>query len=238
MALIQCPKCSQNISDQAVKCIHCGEVISENTCNECGNKFPSNLPECPHCGLPVSAKQEKEPITQKITSTVKKHKKIVIISSIVLSVVILLSVVIGIVGSILTPDEQFAYDIVASLRNTMVDREGFTLYDNIYIFKHYNENGENDYTYTVFEYAATNDFGGKEYEIAIYKDYEKKLNYSGLEYWCNKTPSSLADTYYQKDCILFKFDIDTCLDGNGEILGYKTIIVDAQKIQKKFNSNE
>ena len=149
-----------------------------------------------------------------------------------------MSVVIGIVGSALTPDEQFAYDVVESLRNTMVDREAFTLYDNIYIFRHYNENGENDYTYTVFEYAAANGLGGKESEIAIYKDYEKKLDYSGLEYWCNKTPSSLADAYYQKDCIEFKFEIDTCLDGNGEMFGYKTIIVDAQKIQKKLDSNK
>ena len=238
MALIQCPKCNQNISDQAVKCIHCGEVILENICKECGNKFPADLSECPNCGFPVSVKPEKESITKKITNAAKKHKNIVIISSTVLSVVILLSVVIGIVGSTLTHDEQFAYDIVESLRDTMVDREEFTLYDNIYIFRHYNENGENDYTYTVFEYAAANGYGGKESEIAIYKDYEKKLNYSSLEYWCNKTPSSLADAYYQKDCILFKFDIDTCLDGNGEMLGYKTIIVDAKKIQKKLDSNK
>lgn len=63
MALIQCPKCNQNISDQAVKCIHCGEIILENTCKECGNQFPADLHECPNCGLPVSAKTEKRTYT-------------------------------------------------------------------------------------------------------------------------------------------------------------------------------
>ena len=238
MAIIQCPKCNQSISDQAVKCIHCGEVVLQNTCKECGNKYPADMTECPNCGFPASAKAEKEPITEKITSTVKKHKKIVIIGSVVLSIVILLSFVIGIAGSVLTPDEQFAYDIVASLRNSMVDRDAFTLYDNIYIFRHYNENGENDYTYTVFEYASANGYGGIESEIAIYKDYEKKLNYSSLENWCNKTPNSLADAYYQQSCILLKFDIDTCLDGNGSILGYETIIVDARKIENKLEQDK
>ena len=238
MAIIQCPKCNQSISDQAVKCIHCGEIIAEITCKECGNKFPADLSECPTCGFPVSVKPEKESITQKITSAVTKHKKIVIISSIVLSVVILLSVVIGIVGSTLTPDEQFAYDIVSSLRDTMVEREAFALYDSIYIFKHYNENGENDYTYTVFEYAAANGYGGKESEIAIYKDYEKRLDYSGLEYWCNKNCTEIWELMYQKDKINEKFEIDTCLDGNGDILGYETIIVDAQKIQKKLDADK
>ena len=71
MAIIQCPKCNQNISDQAVKCIHCGEVILQNTCKECGNIFSADLSECPNCGMPVSLKPEKESATKKITNAVK-----------------------------------------------------------------------------------------------------------------------------------------------------------------------
>lgn len=238
MAIIQCPKCNQNISDQAVKCIHCGEVVLQNTCKECGNKFPADLSECPNCGMPVNVKVEKESTMKKLTNAAKKHKKLIIIASIILSVVILLSVIIGIAASTLTPDEQFAYDIVSSLRDTMVERDEFTLYDSIYIFRHYNENGENDYTYTVFEYAAANGYGGKESEIAIYKDDEKRLNYSGFEYWSNKYCTEIWELMYQKDVIMEKFEIDTCLDGNGDILGYETIIVDAQKIQKKLDADK
>lgn len=219
MAIIQCPKCNQSISDQAVKCIHCGEIIAEITCKECGNKFPADLSECPACGFPVSVKPEKESITKKITSAVKKHKKIAIIGSIVLSVVILLSVVIGIAGSTLTPDEQFAYDIAVSLRKTVADRDSFTLYDNIAICRHYDKNGNNDYTYTILEYGATNQYGGISTETVVYKNNEYKCKYSSLD-------------------IMTKFDLDQCLEDGGSWLGYKTIIVDAQKIQKKLDADK
>ena len=219
MAIIQCPKCNQNISDQAVKCIHCGEVILQNTCKECGNIFSADLSECPNCGMPVSLKPEKESATKKITNAVKKHKKIAIIGSIVLSVVILLSVVIGIAGSTLTPDEQFAYDIAVSLRKTVADRDSFTLYDNIAICRHYDENGNNDYTYTILEYGATNQYGGISTETVVYKNNEYKCKYSSLD-------------------IMTKFDLDQCLEDGGSWLGYKTIIVDAQKIQKKLDADK
>ena len=244
MALIQCPKCNQSISDQAVKCIHCGEIILENTCKECGNKFPADLAECPNCGFPVSVKPEKESMTKKITSAVKKHKKIAIISSIILSVVILLSVVIGIVSSTLTPDEQFAYDIVVSLQERMSDRDSFTLYDNICIFKHYNENGENDYTYTIFDYGAANSYGAIVSETAIFKDSEYDLDYSDMESICNSDPNysdpvlNLVALRQKMEYLSIKFDIDRCLEGNGDDFGYETIIVDAQKIQKKLDSKK
>ncbi len=244
MALIQCPKCNQNISDQAVKCIHCGEIILENTCKECGNQFSADLHECPNCGLPVSAKTEKEPIQQTIMKKAKKYKKAIVIGSIILSFVILLSVVIGVISSTLTPDEQFAYDIVESFRDTMVDREAFTLYDYVYIFRHYNENGENDYTYTVFDYAFSNGMGGLTSETAIFKDYEYDLDYSDMERICNSTPNysnpilNITALQQKQEYLLIKFDIDACLEGKGDMLGYETIVVDTQKIQKKLDSNK
>ena len=239
MALISCPKCNQNISDQAVKCIHCGEIILEKTCKECGNKFPADLSECPNCGLPVSTIQEKESIINKA----RKYKNPIIIGSILLTVVVLLSIMIGAIGSALTPDEQFAYDIVVSLQESMSDRDAFTLYDNIYIFKHYNENGENDYTYTIFDYGAATGYGGIVSETAIFKDFEYDLDYSDMERICNSNPnysnpiSNLAALQQKQAYLLIKFRIDACLEGKGETLGFKTIVVDAKKIQKILDKN-
>lgn len=46
MALIKCPKCGQEISDKAKKCIHCGNVLTDETavidkikCSNCGNSI-------------------------------------------------------------------------------------------------------------------------------------------------------------------------------------------------------
>ena len=58
MAMIQCPKCGQEVSDKAKKCIHCGEVLIEDIvpkkfCSECGQEVSLEATECPHCGCPL-----------------------------------------------------------------------------------------------------------------------------------------------------------------------------------------
>lgn len=67
MAMIQCPKCGQGISDKAKKCIHCGEVfVEEKTvneeikCSECGMILSKTDTICPGCGCPVEMKGNKE----------------------------------------------------------------------------------------------------------------------------------------------------------------------------------
>ena len=62
MALIKCPECGKEISDQSKECIHCGysllknemeKDISYKICSECGQKVPNNVNSCPNCGLPL-----------------------------------------------------------------------------------------------------------------------------------------------------------------------------------------
>lgn len=63
MALIFCPECGEQISEKAVKCIHCGAVLKEEPklekkCLECGEILDDIATTCPHCGCPVVAGEE------------------------------------------------------------------------------------------------------------------------------------------------------------------------------------
>ena len=54
----KCPFCSEEIQDEAVKCRHCGELLSggnvsdiRKPCTECGTAVPVNRGFCPKCGV-------------------------------------------------------------------------------------------------------------------------------------------------------------------------------------------
>jgi len=102
MAMIQCPKCGQEISDKAKKCVHCGfvikeEIITEKKCVECGAIITDDMDVCPNCGCPIGKVKEDEPQKVEVTNvklSVDK-KKAKIISGIVIAIV---AVVIAIVG--------------------------------------------------------------------------------------------------------------------------------------------
>ncbi len=54
MALIKCPECGKEISDQAPVCIHCGYPLHQQPVQSGGspniNPGASNAPRCPTCG--------------------------------------------------------------------------------------------------------------------------------------------------------------------------------------------
>ena len=51
MALIKCSKCGHDISDQAKKCVHCGQVVTRIiSCPECKEEINEGLKQCPKCG--------------------------------------------------------------------------------------------------------------------------------------------------------------------------------------------
>ena len=62
MAMIKCPECGKEISDQSKECIHCGysllknemeKDISYKICPECRQRVSNNVNSCPNCGLPL-----------------------------------------------------------------------------------------------------------------------------------------------------------------------------------------
>ncbi|MBP3894682.1 MAG: zinc ribbon domain-containing protein [Atopobiaceae bacterium] len=66
MAIINCPACGKEVSDQAERCVHCGAAINvvesatddadevkEVKCIECGAMIPADAEVCPNCGFPM-----------------------------------------------------------------------------------------------------------------------------------------------------------------------------------------
>lgn len=63
MALINCRECGNQISDEAINCIHCGCLIKKEEkkyCKDCGNELNNNVNMCIHCGCPVNYENEEK----------------------------------------------------------------------------------------------------------------------------------------------------------------------------------
>lgn len=66
MALINCPECGSQISDQSANCIKCGYPLAANKepeiekpkCPECGTEITEGAAECGKCGYPLTEKKE------------------------------------------------------------------------------------------------------------------------------------------------------------------------------------
>lgn len=57
MAMTICPNCSEQISDKAKKCVHCGTVLvlqEKKYCADCGVELEEEMETCPKCGCPYS----------------------------------------------------------------------------------------------------------------------------------------------------------------------------------------
>lgn len=105
MTMIQCPKCGQEISDKAKKCIHCGKVFVEDTesvketkCPKCGAVLSDSDETCPNCGCPIEKNSESnETKPQQVEAAsikvAKKTKKIIV--GIVIAVLACIAVGIG-----------------------------------------------------------------------------------------------------------------------------------------------
>lgn len=56
MAMISCPECGREISDQAATCPHCGTPIKKTDkkfCQHCGESIDKDCVVCPKCGKQV-----------------------------------------------------------------------------------------------------------------------------------------------------------------------------------------
>ena len=56
MAMIVCPHCGEQVSENAKKCVHCGAILipeEKKYCTECGAELEEGMTECPNCGCPV-----------------------------------------------------------------------------------------------------------------------------------------------------------------------------------------
>lgn len=53
MALITCPECRKEISDQASSCPNCGAPVAKKFCQHCGEQIDKDCVICPKCGKQV-----------------------------------------------------------------------------------------------------------------------------------------------------------------------------------------
>lgn len=85
MAIIKCPQCGKEISDQSVQCVHCGYTLNGNHkhCKECGTELTGSESVCPNCGCPVDP-------TLVGQAPVKKKKHIVRYAVLALALVVVL----------------------------------------------------------------------------------------------------------------------------------------------------
>ncbi|MGN0611905.1 MAG: zinc ribbon domain-containing protein [Ruminiclostridium sp.] len=229
MAMIQCPECGQEISDKTKKCIHCGKVFIEEVqpikyCAECGKAIPFDAQECPFCGCPVEEDKPINSAVEKFTEKAKKNKTPLIFIAAIVAVVIIVGLIIIFVGSTLNEDEQLAYQNAVTMQKMMKDPDSFKLYDEMFLLRHYDENGENDYTYTIFKYGGANGYGAITTDEAIFKDGEYIMNYAD-------EPDEDDSNYLEQ----LKVKINLTLwqiSGDGD--SWKTVEIDIEKIKNKM----
>ncbi len=229
MALIKCPECEQEISDKAKKCIHCGKVLIEEVqttkyCAECGKEIPFDSQECPFCGCPVEQEKPENPAVAQIAVKAKKNNKPLIIVVAIVAVVIIVVLIIRFVGSTLNEDEQLAYQNAVEMQSMMKDPDSFKLYDEMFLLRHYDDNGENDYTYTIFKYGGANGYGAITTDEAIFKDGEYIMDYAD-------EPDEDDSDYLDK--LMVKADIALYMLG-GDSESWAMIDIDVEKIKDKM----
>ena len=230
MAMIVCPDCGKEISDKAKKCIHCGKVMIEEVqpkkfCGECGSEISIDAQECPICGCPIETEKAENPVVAQIATNAKKNKKQLIVVAALALVAILVGLVISFAGSVLNEDEQLAYQNVVEMKSMMRDPDSFKLYDEMFLLRHYNEAGENDFTYTIFKYGGANGYGAITTDEAIFKDGEYIMDYAD-------EPDEEDSNY--GDQLLAKLHLAVYIL-NGESEGeWKKIDIDIEKIKNKM----
>lgn len=95
MAIMKCLNCGQDISDQAKRCVHCGQKITKKVlCPECKEEINDDLKQCPKCGY-------------KFRKTINKK----IIGIIALVIVLVVAVGIFITSSLSLSDEEKAVKV-------------------------------------------------------------------------------------------------------------------------------
>lgn len=182
MAMIQCPECGQEISDKAKKCIHCGKILIEEVlpkkfCSDCGKEITIDAVECPYCGCPVE--DDREEYASKTENGKRKDiKKFIVPITGIVVIAIIAVLIINFIGSNLNEDEQLAYQNAVEMKSMMRDPDSFRLYDEMFLLKHHDDEGNVDYIYTIFKYGGANGYGAITTDEAIFKDGEYIMDYA------------------------------------------------------------
>lgn len=230
MAMIQCPECGQEISDKAKKCINCGKVLIEEGvptkfCSECGKEISVDVKECPFCGFPVEQEADPSNTAAKIMDKAAKNKKPLLIVAGIAAVCVIVVLIFNLIGSTLNEDEQLAYQNAVEMQSMMRDPDSFKLYDEMFLLKHHDENGELDYTYTIFKYGGANGYGAITTSEAIFKDGRYIMDYA------DELDAANDDNYEEKFSV--RWDVlNYGLTGDND--EWEKVDIDIEKIKDKM----
>ena len=228
MAMTQCPECGQEISDKAKKCIHCGKVLIEDVlpkkfCSDCGKEIAIDAKECPYCGCPVED-DKGESVSKPENGNKKIIKKLVVPIMVLVVIVIIAALVINFAGSTLNEDEQLAYQNAVEMQSMMRDPDSFRLYDEMFLLKHLDDDGNIDYIYTIFKYGGANGYGAITTDEAIFKDGEYIMDYADEPDEDDR--NYMEQLLVQADLALFM------LSGGGD--HWEMVNIDIEKIKTKM----
>lgn len=193
-------------------------------CPECGKEILADAQECPFCGCPIELEKNENPTVTQIAEKAKKNKKPLILIAMVVVIAIIVGVVVSFVGSILNEDEQLAYQNALKMQSMMRDPDSFKLYDEMLLLKHFDENGENDYTYTIFKYGGANGYGAITTDEAIFKDGEYIMDYADEP--DEDDSDYLEQLAVKMDLLLWQ------ISGDGD--SWKLVEIDIEKIKEKM----
>ena len=229
MSLISCPECGQEISDKAKKCIHCGKILIEEElpkkfCAECGKEIPADSKECMFCGYPVEQEKPENPAVAQITEKVRKNKKPIVIVAAIAVVAVIIGLIANFAGSALNEDEQLASQNAVQMQRMMRDPDSFRLYDEMFLLRYINDDGENEYTYTIFKYGGANGYGAITTDEAIFKDGEYIMDYADEP--DEDDPDYLEQLGAKMDILLWQ------LSGDSET--WQMVEIDIDKIKDKM----
>lgn len=199
-------------------------------CKNCGNKIEDDSKYCVHCGNNIIP--ESTEISKPKSSSNKK--KVIIISSCIIAVVAVISIIVTLVllnrNIKLNENEQQVYENCKYLKSIMKNPDSFKLYDDSILFlKHYDEDGYQDFTYSVIKYGGTNGYGALTTSEAIFKDGRYIMDYE----------DDLDEddyTYEEKRTIkLDLLDYKVSLELNGEEPdNLKLVDINFDKVMKKM----
>ena len=161
-----CPNCGKEIESEVKFCKYCGYALTKEA--KTGQESNSDLPNVVTITPQVVQRSKHNPV-ETLMEKLQAGKKFRVITVGVISVILLI-ICVAFSSGTLNEDEKLAYDNCVYLKSILKDPDSFTLYDDMFLLKHYDDDGIQDYTYTIFEYGGSNSYGAIVTSEAIFKD--------------------------------------------------------------------
>ena len=196
-------------------------------CKECGKEISDTAQNCPYCGYSNTIVETKN------KSHSKKGGKIAIIVSVILVIVLSSILLISTLIPSLNAEEKLAYENALTMQKMLKSPDSFTLYEEMYIIKCFDEDQNLKYTYTVFEYGGANSYGVTLKSTALFKDDEYIMEFiynpdnSDYNYLSEEERAALSEVNW----VLFLIDHNNKIEPK-----YELINIDIEKIKKEMNS--